>query len=208
VIVGRLQLGYLFAFIAMAFGTSIAVKATKNPIVTNLILNPSFERTDAQQKTLPIHWNIDVANKTETSEIVALDNTVRHCGSLAARVRFVEAMNYSGVIQEMDASKFVGKKLHFSGFLRRSSMQSIVGIWLLVADKNNNKLQYINSYMQPTEATKGWSYHSLSVRIPDGASTLKVGAAIYDKDGIMWVDDLHLSTKSTALEPCNVESIK
>jgi hypothetical protein len=159
----------------------------------NYISNPGFERADPAQQDLPNNWETDVANKTDLQPVVVRDHAVRRCGANAVRVRFVEAMNYAGVLQRVSALSLRGKDIQFSGFVRRSSVQSIVGIWMLVTDRKETKLAYINSYKQPVTGGNRWSRHVVTMRIPPEAVTIKLGAAIYEKDGVMWADDLRLS---------------
>jgi hypothetical protein len=106
-------------------------------------------------------------------------------------------MNYAGVLQRVSALNLRAKDIKFSGFVRRSSVQSIVGIWMLVTDNKGTKLAYINSYEQPVTAGNRWSRHVVAMRIPPEAVTIKLGAAIYEKDGVMWADDLRLSETGT-----------
>jgi hypothetical protein len=199
---------YAMAFVAAVCEASAFGEASSKPLNKNYVLNAGFEQADATRNTLPSEWEIDVANQTDTLEIVRLDRRVRHCGRAAVRINFVEAMNYSGVIQSIAVSDLAGEMAHFSGFVRRSSAKSIVGIWLLVADSKGNKLAYLNSYEQPVSARRAWSRHSLSIQIPKEAATIKVGTAIYEKDGVMWADDLRLSkglVKPASIKSCNME---
>jgi hypothetical protein len=211
VIMRLLKLGTMLAFSAAVFGNPALGGSHNNSAERNYILNPGFEQADQVRKTLPNSWSIDVANPVNADETVLLDNGVRRCGKAAARIRFVEAMNYSGVIQKIDVSGFKDRKLQFSGFVRKSSPQSIAGIWTLIADNTGKKLAYINSYEQPVNVDEGWSFHSLSIAVPKDASVMSVGAAIYEKDGVMWVDDLRLSPepgKMAAPKSCNMKDRK
>jgi hypothetical protein len=188
-----LRLFYPLAFVAAVYGTPNVGDASPKALQKNYISNPGFESQDSARSGLPSGWDVDVANKTDALEIVARDSTIRHCGKVAARIRFNEAMNYSGVIQRISAADFAGKEVEFSGFIRRSSEKSMVGIWLMATNNKNNKLIYVNSYEQPVNQGLSWTRHALSLRIPKEASFIKIGAAIYEKDGIMWADDLNLS---------------
>lgn len=188
-------------FVAIAVVSLEAAAIGKVPPIPqgfNYLSNPGFERSDPKQAALPDAWDVDVANKTDTLEIVKRDQSVHHCGRAAARIRFIEAMNYSGVIQRLSALDMAGKDAQFSAYVRRSSATSVVGIWLLVADINGNKLTYINSYEQPVRAGSNWTRHVLSLHVSKEAFIVKVGAAIYEKDGTMWVDDMHLALKDVS----------
>jgi hypothetical protein len=199
---------YALAVIA-ASGMGGLAKSELNSLDKNYIVNASFEMADSVQISLPSGWNVDVANKTDGIDTVRLDSEIRRCGNAAVRIVFTKAMNYSGVIQTIDATDLVGKSIDFSGYVRSSSAKSIIGIWMLVADTKGKKLRYINSYTQPVKSTDDWSRHSVSIRIPKAAASIKFGAAIYEEDGTMWADDLRLSASSdkpALRKSCNLKA--
>jgi hypothetical protein len=189
-----------------AFALSVLSTASATTANKNYVANPGFERADPTEQALPKDWEIDVAHKIDDRPVAWRDRTARRCGAAAARIHFVEAMNYAGVLQRVSTSGLAGKDVQFSGFVRRSSGESIVGIWMLAADGKDQKLSYINSYGQPAKVGRGWSWHVVTMRIPPEATTIKLGAAIYEQDGTMWADDLRLSetaTRPVATRLCN-----
>jgi|GEM_PF-3966782 len=67
---------------------------------------------------------------------------------------------------------------------------------MLASDKNKKKLLYINSYEQPVKESGAWMQHRIDILIPNQATTLKFGAAIYEAEGTMWVDDVSIMVKN------------
>jgi hypothetical protein len=155
---------------------------------SNLLRNGSFE--DATSDSAPAGWNVD-----GVSPSYRLDTQIASAGKQSLRVEFRDGFNeqgYAGTLQTIDASGLAGKTIRFTADLRRTNNESVVGIWLLVADAVGNKLNYINSYEQPLPNLSQWQTHALTVSLPRAAAKIKLGAAIYEKDGEAWIDNLQL----------------
>jgi hypothetical protein len=165
------------------------------------IKNGTFERIEVQAGKRRMHGHEDATNTPKYWRVdglaprYELDQSVRRSGGNSLKVRFQSDFNkegYSGAIQNFDASALAGKRVVLSGYFRRNSVASKVGLWLLAADRSGKKLGYANSYDQPL-ATDGWSAHRIEFDVPPNAGQLKLGVAIYEGDGDMWVDDVQLS---------------
>jgi hypothetical protein len=131
--------------------------------------------------------------------VYKLDTETVYRGRHSMHIAFKDGMNqegYAGTIQTIDISRFAGKRLMLSAQLRRTSEKSKVGIWASVVGADKEKLSYQNSYEQPIPSNQRWSKHSLMIDLPKTATTLKVGAAIYENDGEMWVDDIRVAVSN------------
>jgi hypothetical protein len=171
-----------------ALGLALWIAGCAGQASSNLLLNGSFENVGASG--VPSDWNVD-----GESPAYRLDNRDASLGKQSLWIEFKDGFNeqgYAGTIQSLDVTAFAGKTLQFSADVRRSNGQSIVGIWLLVADAEGNKLSYVNSYEQPQPSPLQWQKHVLTVKLPSASVKLKLGAAIYDKDGAAWIDNLQL----------------
>jgi hypothetical protein len=163
-------------------------------ITPSLLRNGGFEIGQQDQPDIPARWKQD-----GVGPIYRLDPKTVRRGRHSMHIAFKDGMNkegYAGTIQTINIRRFAGKRLTLSGQLRRSSEKSIVGIWALVAGANKEKLSYQNSYEQPMRGTQLWSKHNLMIDLPKAATTLKVGAAIYQSDGEMWVDDMRMAVRN------------
>ena len=162
--------------------------ARPSPVPAALLQNGGFEQTSAGDPALPTWWKEDA-----TSASYRLDASAAHHGRRSLRIEFNEAATttgYSGVIASIDVSALRGRRLSFEGFLKRSSEASKVGLWLRLAGDSG---LYLNSYEAPVTLRDGWARHVLEVDIPADATTMKLGAAIHEAPGVMWVDDLSLT---------------
>jgi hypothetical protein len=147
--------------------------------------------TEQSNARRPLHWKQD-----GLALIYALDATRHRSGRQSLHIGFKDGTNdegYSGTIQRIDATPFAGKRVRLEAYLQRTSEKSKVGVWLLLGDATDKKLLYINSYEQPFEDGVTWTRHKLEVDVPIAAAKLALGAAIYESDGEMWVDDVTLT---------------
>jgi hypothetical protein len=154
----------------------------------NYVKNGAFEMLDVKTRRLR-DWHED-----GVAPVYRLDKKQYHGGAQALNIRFQSDFNqegYSGAIQTIGAAAIAEKHLVLSGFFKRSNEASKVGLWLLVVDAAGKKLLYLNSYDKPIQATE-WSEHRIEFDVPPTAHQIKLGAAIYDSNGDMWVDDVKL----------------
>jgi hypothetical protein len=171
-----------------SLGLALWITSCASQSGSNLLRNGSFENVSASG--VPSDWDVD-----GESPAYQLDKTNSSSGKQSLWIEFKDGFNeqgYAGTIQSLDVTAFAGKTLQFSADVRRSNGQSIVGIWLLVADAEGNKLSYVNSYEQTQPSPLQWQKHVLTVKLPSASVKLKLGAAIHDKDGAAWIDNLRL----------------
>lgn len=162
-----------------------------SPAPTALPPNGGFEVSEQSDARRPLHWKQD-----GRSPVYALDASRHRSGKQSLHIGFKDGANeegYSGTMQRLDATPFAGKRLALEAYLQRTSEKSKVGVWLLLGDANGKKLFYANSYEQPFGDHATWTRHTLEVDVPADAVTLALGAAIYESDGEMWVDDVRLA---------------
>jgi hypothetical protein len=154
------------------------------------IMNNRFEITNPANRLIPAIWEQD--GPSDFYQLVSSS----HSGKYSLAISYTDGLGqegYAGTIQSLNASSLAGKSIEFSAFLKKSSADSKAGIWLLATDKDKKKLLYVNSYDQPIMANSAWKKHRLLVDLPAETAQLKLGAAIYESNGKMWVDDLMLS---------------
>jgi hypothetical protein len=157
-----------------------------------VIPNGNFELPLPQDKSRPATWEYDVANKKLADGDFALDRSIVKRGKNSVRVAFVEAQGYAGVIQFLDATRLAGRTIVFSGWIRRSAKSSVAGIWIAINDAQKKRLTYQNSYEVPHDDLNRFDFHRVEIKVPETATSLMIGAAIYEKDGTMWADDLRI----------------
>ncbi len=175
-------------FLALSAASCASTAPTNQ---ANAILNGGFETASTADPRHPADWNED-----GKAPLYELDSATKRAGKNSMRIAFKDGSNkegYSGVMQRVDVSAYVGKRIALDAFFRRSSPKSQVGIWLSLGGAEGKRLAYINSYEQPIADGSAWSRHHLELDIPPEATRLLLGAAIHESDGDMWVDDVSLT---------------
>ena len=99
------------------------------------------------------------------------------------------------ILQKVDVTALRGKTLRYEAMVRKDQAASEAGLWLMLRGPNKEKLFYINSYDDKLP-TGSWERRTLEVLVPDTATTMLVGASIYEADGTMWIDDARLTVAS------------
>jgi hypothetical protein len=156
-----------------------------------LVRNGTFERRDSANTNAPAEWSVD-----GPSAIYRLDSLRQHGGRVSMHVGFAPNSNkeeYSGVIQRADVTALRAKRIAFEAYIQRSSPKPTAGIWLVFKTAAGARRGYVNSYKQVTSSTSAWSRHRLVVTVPADAVEVQFGAAIYDAEGEMWVDDISMT---------------
>lgn len=162
--------------------------AVHSQATTIKIANADFEQTDPADKTKPAGWSVD----GKAVELV-LDGEKKHRGAQSLRVKFKEGVPYAGVIQRLDLKEVRGKTLKVSAWFARGADDAMVGVWLGAWDKDKKRIAYANTYETDAAKKRAWTQHSMTIDIPASAESGMVGVAIYDKDGVMWADDVEVS---------------
>jgi hypothetical protein len=160
----------------------------------NLVANGGFEIVASDNPAHPADWSED-----GKAPAYAIDRSVRRSGNQSMRVAFKDGTNdvgYSGVLAQLEPKVLLGQRIVLEGYFRRTSAQSRVGLWLMIADNDGHRLAYVNTYDSAFRILDGWAKQRLEVDVPQNAARLKFGAAIYERDGTMWVDDISLRTLS------------
>jgi hypothetical protein len=175
-------------YLALIMGLVPTLTAHAQRSLVSQLPNGGLEIRSAPDPARPSAWAVD-----GVGPIYELDRTVFRSGEASLHIGFRDGANaegYSGTIQRLDAKPFAGQRIEFTGYVRRSSERSKVGIWVLASGPKLKRRVYVNSYEQTITSDSTWSRHTLTLTVPRGASSIAFGAAIYEYDGEMWVDDM------------------
>jgi hypothetical protein len=171
---------YLLSLIGCSHSPAVA----PSPLV---LKNAQFVSVDPSKPTLPAEWTVD----GEAVEI-GFDPTHQFSRTPSVRVVYKEGAPYAGLIQRVAASAVRGKTLHLRTHIDRLGEGAEVGVWVKAFNKERKDIAYQNTYETKQRAHKNWTPHEMRITIPLEAEVVMVGAAIYGKDGTMWVDGIDL----------------
>lgn len=156
---------------------------------TVLVTNPRLLQRVATD-TLPDGWQVD-----GTAVSIGFDATQRgREGAPAVRIAYASGAPYAGLVQRVDAAPLVGRTVTLEAELMRDTSQASVGIWVLTAGADRQRLSYVNSYDSVAHAPGRWARHRLTIVVPPTATRLLVGAAVHGASGVMWINRLTLRT--------------
>jgi hypothetical protein len=173
-------------FYCVAF--AITVTAWAGPPA--IIRNGDFSATLADNSKLPSEWRID-GMATE----IALDTAKTKSSQASLRVAYKAGAPYAGVIQTVPPEAVRGKRLTLRAQIARRGEKAVVGIWVGIFDKDKKRLAYRNSYETVQAADESWVPHVVEIDVPENAERLLIGSAIYEADGVMWVDTMSVEVR-------------
>ncbi|WKK78743.2 helix-turn-helix transcriptional regulator [Marivirga salinae] len=109
---------------------------------------------------------------------------------------------FGTIMQSADASKYLGKKVKMSAYIKSEDVFNRAGMWLRVDSKNERKrLRFDNMSDRPIVGDTDWKKHEIILPVPPESGRLSYGFLI-NGTGIIWIDDI----KFEVIESPNVKS--
>lgn len=106
------------------------------------------------------------------------------------------------IVQAINASKFAGKRLRFSGYIKTQKVTSYAGLWLRVDSPERGTVAFDNMQRRPITGTNDWYKYEIVLDIPEDGEMINFGALL-EGDGKIWVDDLSFEIVTDAVETTN-----
>lgn len=171
----------------VAFAMTAVALANSTPV----ILNGDFSARSTENPRFPKDWRLD-----GTATEITLDSSKTKSAPASLRVDYKAGPPYAGVIQTVSAEGLRGKRLALRTHIARRGGKAKTGVWVGIFDKEKRRLVYRNSYETAQAPDEGWVSHVVEVDVPENAERILVGAAIYDADGVMWVDTIETAVSN------------
>jgi hypothetical protein len=168
-------------------GLGLAGAAPAAVAAPSLLPNGDFSVTQTDNPSLPAQWRVD-----GTAKEIGLDSSKTRDGRATLRVAFAEGAPYAGVIQQLPAAAWRGRRLSLRAHIAREGERALAGVWMGVYDAQRQRLLYRNTYDTVQKGDGQWVGHALEIEVPEQADRLLVGASIHEADGVMWVDRVDL----------------
>lgn len=109
---------------------------------------------------------------------------------------------FGTIVQAVSASKFSGKKLRFSGYVKTRDVTSHAGLWLRVDSSERGTVAFDNMQRRPITGTNDWYKYEIVLDIPEDGAMINFGALLAG-DGKIWIDDLSFEIVTDAVETTN-----
>lgn len=119
------------------------------------------------------------------------DFQVVHKGNASGYLRSIKAKGeeqFGTVMQQFHASKYCGKRLKLSCFIKTEDIQGFAGLWMRIDAKDGDTLQFDNMSNRPITGTTGWNYYSVVLDVPEHAGAIYFGVLLQGS-GMVWMDE-------------------
>lgn len=99
--------------------------------------------------------------------------------------------DFGTVMQSFSASKYSGKRLKLSAYLKSKDWKGWAGIWLRADDSNNKSVSFDNTANRGITGTTDWKVQEIVLDIPQNTKTIALGVLASGK-GMVWADNIKL----------------
>ena len=106
---------------------------------------------------------------------------------------------FGTLMQSCDATKYLGKRVKMSGYMKSEDVDKSAGFWFRVDGPNKKRsLSFDNMYDRPVTGTTGWKKYEIVLDVPDSATQLAYGALI-SGTGQIWFENLEFEVVSESI---------
>jgi hypothetical protein len=167
---------------------------------------------------LPEGWFKAGANPD--SYDMGIDKGAGQNGKNAATIKSLsnKRKKWGTLMQNSLPTKYLGKKIKMSGFMKSANVSDWAGFWLRVDGSENkwNSLSFDNMYDRAIKGTTDWKKYEIVLNVPNTTTNIAFGALL-NGPGQIWfenlnfeiVDDLVKTTgTATHQEPFNLDFSK
>ena len=121
------------------------------------------------------------------------DPKVYLSGSQSAAIRSREEESFhpnefGTIMQQFKASRYLGKRVRFSGFVKTEEAPDWCGLWMRIDDRSGNLLGFDNMADRCIKGTTDWNYYACVLDVPAEADCINIGILLTGA-GHVWLDD-------------------
>jgi hypothetical protein len=124
---------------------------------------------------------------------VGQDKAVRHKEIVSGFIRSKreDVKGFGTIMQQTGITKYAGKKLSLSAYIKNKDVKNWAGLWARLDDKDLQVLWFDNMQNRPIKGTTGWRKYAINFEIPKGSVTLSFGVLLVGS-GNVWINDVGL----------------
>lgn len=124
---------------------------------------------------------------------VEIDPRVCYKTSPSMHLQSIEDTGQDGnvfgtLMQQFQASRYAGKRMRFSGFIRAEEVDGWSGLWMRVDDKHENMLAFDNMQNRSIRGTTEWNHYACVLDIPPDANVINIGILL-SGNGQVWLGE-------------------
>ena len=133
---------------------------------------------------------------------VTLDTEIKLSGKSCVRLSRTDAATkhkFGTIVQAIDATKFAGQRLRFTGYVKTEDVTDYAGLWLRVNSSDRGTVAFDDMRRRPITGTNDWYQYEIVLDVPDDGGMISFGALL-SGGGTIWIDDLSLDVVSDKTE--------
>lgn len=141
--------------------------------------------------TVPAGWF--AAGSQPKKYDMGVDAGAGQSGKNAATIKSIESVSngFGTLMQNSSASKYLGKRIRMTGYMKAKDVKSWAGFWLRV-DKTGSQtsLAFDNMQNRAVQGTTDWKKYEIVLDVPTEATNLAYGALL-SETGQIWFDNIN-----------------
>ena len=140
---------------------------------------------------LPPSWHMTGNNPDKFT--AGVDTSPEGRGAKFLRSKTNDPDAWAGLVQTVQAQRYLGQRVRFRARLRTESMSKWAGLWMRVDTREGKMLAFHNTQNQPVKGTTGWQERSIVLDVPADAAQILFGA-IGAGTGQVWMEPVAFET--------------
>jgi hypothetical protein len=140
---------------------------------------------------LPPSWH--VTGKNPDKFTAGVDTSPEGRGAKFLRSKTNDPEAWAGLVQSVQAQRYLGQHVRFRARLRTEGMSNWAGLWMRVDTREGKTLAFYNTHDNPVKGTSGWQERSIVLDVPADAALIVFGA-IGAGTGEVWMEPVEFET--------------
>lgn len=139
---------------------------------------------------------------------MGIDRKVFHTGAGSGYVKSIstESPNeFATMMQEINAEKYIGKRMKLSGFLKAENVSGFCGFWMRVDNAFQEVLQFDNMGNRPVTGSTEWSHQLIVLDVLAGSAVISFGVLL-NGTGQVWIDELKFEEVDRSVPTTNINT--
>ena len=127
---------------------------------------------------------------------MAIVRDTLHDGKIIMTLKSVEENieGFGNILQKMLPSKYLGKRIRMSGYMKSSNVADWAGFWLRVDQAEPFKmLSFDNMYDRAINGNTEWKKYEIVLDVPESATSIFYGVLLKGT-GQIWFDEIMFET--------------
>lgn len=114
--------------------------------------------------------------------------------------------NFGTMMQQFKATRWLGKRVRLSGFVKTEGVNRFAGLWMRIDDAHGDVLQFDNMSNRPIQGTTNWNRYSIVLDVPEQSDVISFGILLTG-GGQAWLDQLTFMEVDKRFSVTNLKTI-